>query len=164
MDALKCMRERRSIRAYSDKKIDRRLLNEILGCGGLAPTARNLQPWHFIVVTDGEKLRRIASLATYGSFIKNAAACIVVCGNKDNNHLVEDGSAATQNILLAATSFGIGSCWVAGWKRTYNPELMKLLKIPLSEKIVSIIPLGYPAERPAPRKKELDDIVHWEEF
>ncbi len=98
-------------------------------------------------------------------FIKDAAACVVVCGNKDNNHLVEDGSAATQNMLLAAASFGIGSCWVAGWKRAYNPELMNLLKIPQTEEIVSLVSLGYPDEKPEQkRKKGIDEILRWEEF
>lgn len=165
IETIKVIKTRRSIRSYSDKKIDKKILGELIDCARLAPSANNQQPWEFVVVTEKETLAKIARAATYGSFIRDAAACIVVCGRKDNRHLVEDCCIASQNIFIAAWSLGIGSCWVAGWKRTYNPEIMELLGIPQEMEIVSILSLGYPAEKPEPHsKRKLSDVLHWERF
>lgn len=165
MDAIECIKTRRSIRTYDDKPITKEILEDIIDCARLAPSANNVQPWEFVVVTEREKLIKIAAAATYGPFIADSAACIVVCGNASNKHLLEDGSAATQNILLAARAHGIGTCWVAGWQRDYNPEIKKLLEIPEGIDIVAIISLGYSKSTPAPHgKRELNDVFHWEKF
>ena len=165
MDAIECIKTRRSLRTYQDKAIPKGLLEDLVDCGRLAPSARNVQPWHFIVVTEREKLKRIGGIAATGPFIRDAAACIVICGDKGNKHLVEDGCAATENILLAAHAHGLASCWVAGWKREYNPGLIKLLNIPSTEEIVSIIPLGYPEGKPdLKNKRAIDEVLHWEAF
>lgn len=165
METIETLKTRRSVRQYYGKKIEKNILEEIIDCARLAPSANNRQPWEFIVVTEKDMLTKIANAATYGSFIKNAGACIVVCGKKDNKHLLEDGSIASQNILLAAWDFGIASCWVAGWKRTYNPEIIKLLGIPEDLEIVSILSLGYPGEKPEPHhKRKLQEVLHWERF
>lgn len=165
MDAIKCIKERRSIRVYQDKAIKKEIIEDIIDCARLAPTARNEQPWEFIAVTDKEKLAALGKASMYGPFIKDAACCIVVCGDASNKHLIEDGCAATENILLAAYSYGIGSCWVAGWKRVYNDEVKNILEIPKNLDIVSIIPLGYIKDKvKAPPKRELKDVLHWEKF
>jgi nitroreductase len=165
MQAIDALKTRRSIRRYSDKNISKDALKEIIDCARLAPSANNQQPWEFVVVTQKETLTRIANAATYGKFIKDAGACIVVCGRKNNKHLVEDCCIASQNILTAAWSMGIGSCWVAGWKRTYNPEIMHMLGIPQDMEIVSILSLGYADEKPEPHgKRKLQEVLHWEKF
>lgn len=164
MDTTKCIKTRRSIRSYQDKKIDKKIIEEIIDCARFAPTGHNLQPWEFIIVTNKDNLKLLSEVCTYGKFIKNAACCIVVCGDKHNHHLIEDCSAATQNILLAANVYGIGSCWVAGWKRTYNKDIKNILKIPDDIDIVSVIPLGYPSEKPKIGKKDLKEIIHWDKF
>lgn len=164
-ETINVIKTRRSIRRYSSKKIDTKVLEELVDCARLAPSANNQQPWEFIVVTEKETLSKIANAATYGKFIKHAAACVVVCGRKDNKHLVEDCCIASHNILIAAWSLGIGSCWVAGWKRTYNLEIMKTLEIPEGMEIVSILSLGYPLEKLEPHgKRKLQDVLHWERF
>lgn len=165
MDVIKCIKKRRSIRSYKDKKIDKKIIEDIIDCARLAPSANNAQPWEFVIVTDKEKLNSIANVCTYGSFIKDAACCIVVCGDSSNNHLIEDGSAATQNILLSAYAYNIGSCWVAGWKRTYNDDIKNILEIPNNIDIVSILSLGYiEKETEAYGKRNLSDVIHWEKF
>lgn len=139
-------------------------MKDIIDCARLAPSADNIQPWGFVVVTDKQKLGRISEIATWGSFIRNAAACIIVCG-KDSGHLAEDGCAATENILLAAKAHDIGSCWVAGWKKDYCNDLKELLNIPKEFEVVSIVSLGYPAEEVKPHeKRDLDEVLHWETF
>lgn len=165
MKNLKFIKTRRSVRLYDEKQITKEMLEEIIDCARLAPSARNKQPWEFIVITKKSVLEKIAEIATYGKFIKNAAACIIVCGDHENHHLVEDGSAATENILLAASALGIGGCWVAGWQKAYCREIKELLGIPEEKDIVSILPLGYPKmEVPAPPKRPLDEVLHWEKF
>jgi len=165
VDAIKCLKERRSVRSYTGKKISKEILEEIIDCSRLAPSARNLQPCEFVVVTDKETLKKIGKVCIYGPFIKDAAACVIVCGDAGNKHLIEDGCAAAENVLLAAKGFGIGSCWVAGWKRTYDIDMKEILNIPSGIDIVAILPLGYPvADAEAKNKRELNEVLHWEGF
>ena len=163
MDAIECLKTRRSIRSYERKDIEKELLTEIIDCGRFAPTARNEQPWEFIIVTDKEKLATIGEIAPNGSFIKDASACIVVIC-KDTKYYLEDGCAATQNILLAAHALGLGACWIAGDKKPYCEDIKKLFNIPKEYKVVSLISLGYPAEKPVAEKRALEEITHWEIF
>ena len=164
MDAIKALKERRSIRKYENKEIPRYILEDIIDCGRLAASANNLQPWKFIVITDRQKLQRIAGIATYGKFIADAGACIAVFGKKDAKYLVEDCSAATQNILVAAKAHGLGSCWVAGYGKEYAEEISKLLHVPEDYTLVSLISVGYPAENPAKSKRSLQEVLHWEQY
>jgi len=164
MDALDCIRRRRSVREYSEQKIGREILEQIVDAGRLAPTANNIQPWEFVVVTKKGMLEKFGSITNYGGFIKGAAACILVfC--KDTKYYLEDGCAATENVLLAAESFGIGACWVAGDKKSYVDEVRALAGAPEGHKLVAIISLGYPkAGAPAKTKRPLVEILHWEKF
>ncbi|MAF08921.1 nitroreductase family protein [Candidatus Poribacteria bacterium] len=163
MDAITCLKTRRSVRQYDDRPIPRETLEDIVDCARLAPSATNRQPWTFVVVTDREMLTGLADITDYGKHIASAAACIVVfC--EDVTFYVEDGSAATTNILHAAWAHGIGSCWVSGDKRPYVDEVRDILGVPESYRLVSLNPLGYPAEDGAKKKRELDDVIHWERF
>jgi len=163
-ETIKNIKERRSVRKYKDKEIPKEILEELIDCARLAPSARNDQPWEFIVVTEKEILKKLGDTVTTGSFIGDAAACIIVCG-KENGHLVEDGCAATENIMLAAHSLGIGTCWVAGVNRNYNDEAKKILGIPADLDVVAFIPLGYPAEKATMgSKRGLKEVIHWEKY
>ena len=100
----------------------------------------NLQPWQFVVVTDKSMRAKIAHLTDYGKFIAGAPACIAVfC--QDTKYYLEDGSAAVENILLAATALGLGSCWVAGDKKPYAEEVANLLGVPRKYKLIALISL-----------------------
>ncbi|WP_026486490.1 nitroreductase family protein [Caldanaerobius polysaccharolyticus] len=162
---IELLKTRRSVRAFIDKPIPKEVLEDIVDCGRLAPSGRNGQPWHFVVITDKDALRYISEQATYGKFIKDAAACIIVYCEKDNNHHLEDGAAATENIIIAAKAYGIGTCWVAGYDRTYEQAINKYLGIPENLRMISIIPMGYPAAEPRmPQKRSLDEVIHWERY
>ncbi len=162
-EVLKVLKERRSIRRYQRKKIPEEVIKDIVDCGRLAPTAINIQPWEFIVITDEEKRKEIADISDYGKFIKEAPVCIAVfC--KDTKYYLEDGCAATENILLAAKAYGLGSCWVAGDKKRYAEEIRKLLGVPEGYKLISLIAIGYPAEKPHPSKRKLEELLHWEKW
>jgi nitroreductase len=163
MDAIEALKTRRSIRAYTAEAVARNVIEEMVDCARLAATARNDQPWEFVVVTEREALGRIAGLADYGKFIADAAACVVVLC-KDTKYYLEDGSAASQNMLLAATAHGLGACWVAGDKKPYAETIRKLVGAPEGYKVVSLVPFGYPAESPKTRKRPLAEVLHWEKF
>jgi nitroreductase len=142
------------------------MLSNLVDAARFAPTARNVQPWEFIVVTDRNTLLKIAGLADNGKFIAQAKACIAVLSS-DTKYYLEDGCAATENILIAATCLGIGSCWVAGDKKPYCSQINILLNVPQPLKLVSLIALGYPEPEDAfkaAEKRSLKEVLHWERF
>jgi nitroreductase len=163
MDAIEVLKTRRSVRAYTNAPVPRETIEDIIDCGRLAATAINIQPCEFVVVTEPEMLRRIAETTDHGKFIAQAPACVVVlCG--DTKYYLEDGSAATENILLAARAHGLGSCWVAGDKKPYASDICRLVGAPRGYKLVSLIPIGYPAEKPEQTKRPLAEVLHWEKY
>jgi nitroreductase len=163
MDAIEVLKTRRSVRAYTDAPVPREIIEDVIDCGRLAATAVNIQPWEFIVVTGRELLRSIAETTDHGKFISHAPVCVVVLC-EDTKYYLEDGSAATENILLAARAHGLGSCWVAGDKKPYAPDICRLVGAPRGYKLVSLIPMGYPAENPEKPKRPLSDVLHWEKY
>jgi len=166
MEALEAIKARRSIREYQDKAISKGLLEQIVDAGRFAPTARNIQPWEFIVITNPDTLKRLAGLAENGRFIAQAKAAIAVFCN-DTKYYLEDGCAATVNIMLAAAAWGIGSCWVAGDKKPYCSEVANLLGVPASFKLTSLVSLGYPKSKDSfaiADKRSLKELIHWEKF
>ena len=163
MDAIEALKTRRSIRAYTGEPVAREVLQDIVDCGRLAATARNEQPWEFVVVTERRMLDRLGALASYGKFIPGAGACIVVLC-KQGLWYLEDGSAATQNILVAAHAHGLGSCWVDGDKKPYAEDVCKEVGAPAGYKLVSLIAVGHAAETQNPRKRPLSEVLHWERF
>ena len=163
MDALECLKTRRSVRAYEQAQVDRKVIEDIVDCGRLAATAINIQPWQFVAVTDRQLLKQIASITDYGKFIEDVSCCVAVfC--EDTKYYLEDGSAATQNILLAAHAHCLGSCWVAGDKKAYCAQIRNLLKLPDKYKLVSLVAIGRAESVPSPAKKSLDEVLHWEQY
>lgn len=163
MDAIECLKTRRCVRSYKPDTVDRAVIEDIVDCGRLAATAINIQPCRFVVVTDHDALRKIASITDHGKFIGDAACCIAVFAEKVKYYL-EDGSAATQNLLLAARSHGLGACWVAGDKKDYCAQIADFLNVPDTYTLVSLVSIGYPESIPSPHKKSLREVLHWERF
>ncbi len=164
MDAIEALRTRRSIRSYEDKPVPRDFIEQIVDCGRLAATARNEQPWEFVAVTDAETRARIAAAAVHGKHIAQAPVCIVVLGRSAADYYVTDGSAATQNILVAAQALGLGTCWVAGDRKPYAGAICEIIGAPDSYGLVSLVSVGYTKETPAPKKRALNEVLHWERF
>ena len=166
MDLMKAIQIRRSIREFKDQPILKDALEKIVDAARFAATARGVEPWEFIVITETATLQKIAGLAENGRFFAQAKAGIAVFCS-DTEYYLEDGCAATENILLAATGLGIGSCWVAGDKKPYCSQVGNLLNVPQSFKLVSLITLGYPAAKNSFRiadKRSLKEVIHWERF
>ena len=164
MDAMEAITTRRSVRQFSQKPVPDELIYKLIDAGRLAPTANNVQPWEFVVVTNKQIREKIASLANYGSFIAGAPVCIAVfC--KDTKYYLEDGCAATENILIAAHALGLGSSWVAGDKKPYCNEIKEILNVPPAYKLISLLPIGYPLDTPtAHDKRGINEVMHKEKF
>ena len=166
MDIMELISIRRSVREYKDSPIPKDVLEKLVDAARLAPTARNVQPWEFVVITQPQTMKKIASLAENGRFAASAKACIAVFCN-DTKYYLEDGCAATENILLAATALGIGSCWIAGDKKPYCSQINALLNVPETFRLVSMISLGYPESEgglKAANKRGLEEVIHWDRY
>ncbi len=163
MDAIEALKTRRSVRSFTKEPVSKSIIEDIVDCARLAATARNEQLCDFVVVTDQDKRKQIAAMAVNGPFIADVPVCIAtVC--REGTYYIEDGSAATQNILLAARAHGLGSCWVAGDKKPYAQAVMDILGAPAGYKLVSLVAIGHPASTPNPAKRPLSDVIHWEKF
>jgi nitroreductase len=162
-DTIQILKNRRSIRTYTQRQVAREVIEEIIECGQLAPTAMNEQPWNFIVVTDKTVLASIPPMLGHAEFIANAAFAVLVLA-KETLYALEDCCAATENLLIAAAAHGIGSCWVAGSKQEYAPKVAAAFGAPVDRQLVAIVSFGYPAENPLIDKKPLGEVLHWERF
>jgi nitroreductase len=155
---------RRSIRSYEPKEIPKDVLDKILEAGRQAPSAANKQPWHFIVLTDSE-IKKELSKGMFNRFIKDAPVTVVGCAHKDiiaRKWSIVSTTIALQNMVVAAWTMGIGSCWVGDFN---EEKIKKLLNIPESWNIVALVSFGYPAEKPQPRKKKtIEEIVSFNKF
>lgn len=160
---IEILKNRRSIRTYTAQPVERAVIEEIVDCARLAPTAMNDQPWDFIVLTSKESLRLIPPLLGHGEFIPNAAFAVLVLA-RPTNYAVEDCCAAAQNLLIAAEAHGIGGCWVAGTQQAYGPVVAKTFGAPEDRSLIAILSFGYPAEKPIVEKRALKEVLHWEAF
>lgn len=171
MDVFEAIQRRHSVRAYESKPIPEEKLVKILEAGRLAPSASNIQPWHFIVVRDEEKRRRLAR-ARWAKFLAEAPVVIVGCGDRraSPKWFMVDVAIAMQNMVLTATSEGLGTCWVGSFNEV---EVRELLKIPERYEVVALLAVGYPREKQdfagkilhlVRRRKRLEEIVSIEEF
>jgi nitroreductase len=166
MKTQEAIKKRYSCRNFLSKPVSKKLIEKIIDAARLAPTARNIQPWEFIIVTDKENLKKLGSIIENGPFIADCSCCIIVLC-KDTKYYLEDGCAATENILLSATDLGLASCWVAGDKKPYVEEIKQIFNIPKEFKLVSLIALGYPKDKNhklRPAKRSLNELIHWEKF
>jgi nitroreductase len=164
MDALEAINKRRSVRRYQSKTVSKEIIERIIDAGRRAPSAANVQPCEFIAVTDPSIRKRLADVADYGKFIAESPLCIAVfC--KDTKYYLEDGCAATENILIAATALGLGTCWIAGDKKSYAENVREILEVPTGNKLVALISAGYSDDDGSARSKRvLKEVLHYEKF
>ena len=157
---------RRSIRTYiEDKDVEQEKIVKLLKAGMAAPSACNIQPWEFIVVTDRDTVRQIKqSIERFGDY--NAPMVMVVCSYPEfipweGDDGVRDCSAAIENMLIAATAMDLGTVWIGG----FDPVLIRrILDIPSHVVPMGVIYVGYPAEHQEPRTQYLEDAVYWQKY
>ena len=162
---------RRSVRQFEKgKQIPRRDIEDLLKIAMYAPSGYNRQPWHFIVVEDENTKEKITQIHSHASFLKDASAAIIVCGDTnqhlDDNFWIVDTSAATENLLLAIHGKGLGGCWCAIYPyEDRMKEFQKLLNLPENIKPNALVVVGYPAKIPQQPEDRFDsNKVHYEKW
>jgi len=162
MDTFEAIRRRRSVREYTGESIPREALIQIVDAGRWAPSGYNRQPWNFIVVTDHDMIQALKIAAQW---MENAGAIIaVVLDSRASKFWLEDGSAAIENMLLACTALGYGSCWLQGYTEPKEEEFKMLLGVPAEKRLLTLIPIGVPTRWPTREKKSLEEVLHWEKY
>lgn len=168
---LKVIYNRKSVRLYNDEgEVTKEQLEELIKAGMAAPSARNLQPWVFIAITNREILDQLANGLPYAKMLFRAKAAIVVCGVPDRSgqdspegYWVQDCSAASQNILLAAEAIGLGAVWTGVYPRPERVSAVReVLGIPESAIPLNVIPIGVPNGVEKPKDKFNRDNILWE--
>lgn len=180
--ALDVIMARTSIRNFTGDPVSKEQLETILKAGMAAPTAMNVQPWRFVVVTDKDKIAEVFAAGPRGGMFTTAGAVIVVCGQttvmmkpfgqpdapeteQPNKFWYEDCSAAAENILLAAKALGLGAVWTAGYPAEERiAPIAAALGIPENVVPLCIIPVGVPAEDPAPKDKWKPENIHYDKW
>jgi nitroreductase len=161
MNALEAIGKRRSVRKYTGEPIPGKDLEKIVDAGRLAATGSNGQPWDFVVVTDRAMVARLKVAAEW---MEKAAAIIAVVMDPSSRWWIEDGSAAVENMLIASTALGYGSCWLEGYTLPHEEEFKKLLDVPKEKRLLTLVPIGVPAEEPTREKRSLQEVLHWERY
>jgi nitroreductase len=169
MDLYQAIRERRSIRHYEDRPIEEDKLLRVLEAARIAPSARNVQEWRYIVVRDAETRKRLCEAAKGQASVAEAPVVIAACGS-GTDYIMTCGQAAytvdlaigTTHLALAAAAEGLGTCWLGAF---HEDKARAILGVPDSVRVVALLTMGYPAEHPAPRpRKTLEEIVAWEKW
>lgn len=164
---------RRSIRKFSDSPIEEEKIELLMKAAMAAPSASNRQPWHFIIITDREKLDKLAEIHPYAKMLEEAPLCVVVCGDPEEatsknsglTYWVQDCSAAMQNLLLAVSSLDLGGVWLGVHPNEgREKEIKEFLKIPHYIRPLGLAAIGYPREEKDPNTHYRGERVHREIF
>ena len=158
---------RRSIRRYTDVQVSEEEIKTLLEAAMAAPSASNRKPWHFVVVTEKETLNRLAKAHTYAKMLNDSTLCISVCGDQSvsERFWVQDCSAATENLLLAATALGLGAVWCGVHPSQERvKDIRKILGIEDPIVPLNLIAIGHPAEEKEPRTQYDNGRVHREKW
>ncbi|MEJ2734638.1 MAG: nitroreductase family protein [Anaerolineae bacterium] len=163
MDArLQIVFSRRSIRVYTDEPVSETDIQSLLEAGMAAPSASNRRPWHFVVVTERDTLRALAVAHPFGKMLASASAAIAVCGDPAiSDWWVQDCSAATENILVAAAGLGLGAVWLGSHGRPERERAVReVLGIPERMGVLSLLSIGHPGEEKGARTQYDPAHVH----
>jgi len=163
MNVHEAIAARRSIRSFQDKPIEEDKLRRVLEAGRLAPSARNMQEWRFVVVRDSALRERLVEACKGQQFVGAAPAVIVACAVQ-NEHVMTCGqhaypidlAIAVDHMTLAAVEEGLGTCWLGAF---YEDRVREIVGIPDSVRVVTVLPIGYPDESPNARSRNAFDEV-----
>ncbi|MGL5318833.1 MAG: nitroreductase family protein [Bacteroidales bacterium] len=169
---LEMIMTRSSVRSYTDQKVAPEKVEKMLRAAMAAPTAGNKQPWHFIVVDDKELLEKLSEVHPYAKMIAKAPIAVVVCGEPaksfpgiESEYWIQDASAATENLLLAAHAMGLGAVWIGTYPVADRlSQVTQILNIPENIIPLSVIPVGYPDKPATPKDKWKEEKVSYNRF
>lgn len=170
--ALENIYTRTSIRAYQDRAVEDIKVEQILRAAMSAPTAVNKQPWAFIVINEKNKLTQLADSLPYAKMLHKAPLAIMVCGDLTKalpgdgmTYWIQDASAATENLLLAAHAVGLGAVWTGVFPIEERVKtIQRTLQMPDSIIPLCVVPIGYPAEKPSPKDKWNKGNIHMNQW
>lgn len=171
--ALQNIMTRTSIRSWTDEPVSPEMTEQLLRAAMAAPTAVNKQPWHFVVLNEREALDALAeNTGRGGGMLRKAPLAIVVCGDmnlaldgKAREYWVQDASAATENLLLAANALGLGAVWTGQWPMDDRyTHTMNVLGMPESVKPLCTVIIGYPDEQPTPKDKWKPENISYNKY
>ena len=163
MDVFEAVRTVLAVRNYQEKPVPAETVRRIVEAGRLSGSARNNQPWHFVVVENRDTLSQLGALSRSGPYIAQAPLAIAVFF-EPSRHAVSDASRAIQSMVLTAWSEGVGSSWVGA---SGQEQIKPLLGIPEQLELLAIIPFGYPAQaggRGKKNRKSLGEVAHRDRF
>ena len=171
-NTLEIIHQRKSVRNYTDQKVGKDLLEKLVKAGMAAPTAVNKQPWAFITIDDRATLDSLGNGLPYAKMLKKAKAAIVVCGDLtkalegwEQEFWIQDCSAASQNILLAAEAMGLGAVWTAAYPAEDRMATVRnVLQLPDHIIPLNVIPIGYPTGAEKPKDKWKAENLHWNKW
>ncbi len=171
-DALTVIHNRKSVRSYTGKAVNKEMLKTLMKAGMAAPTAMNKQPWAFVAVTDRKQLNTLADSLPYAKMLYKAGAAIVVCGDLNKAlpgeyqaFWVQDCSAATENILLAVEALGLGAVWTGVYPEMKKITTVKdILGVPHNVIPLNVIAIGYPSGKEKPKNKYKTENTHWNKW
>jgi len=163
---LDLIKRRRSIRQYTNEPVSDQDIKALLEAAMAAPSASNKQPWEFVVVRRQDIRQRLTETHRWSYMCASAPVVFAVCGNERvSNHWIEDASAATENLLLAAVELGLGAVWVATYPDPQREELVRnLLGLPQDVRPLCLVPVGHPAESKPPHTKYDASKVHYDGY
>lgn len=167
--ALDCVFGRRSIRKYTGQPVEDEKIESLLKAAMAAPSAVAKDPWRFVLVRDRENLRNLSRGLPNGRFLSDAALGIVVCGDRNAAHgglegyMVQDCTAALENMLIAAHQLGLGTCWLGVYPREERQKhVAAVLKLPKGVEALAAVAVGYPGEERSARTRYNESFVHYE--
>ena len=169
MEIQEALLNRRSIRKYKAQQISEENINKMLKAAMYAPSAMNTQAWQFVVVDNKQTLMDIFKIIPHAEMLKQTIKAILVCGDvsveKNETWILENCSAATQNILLSAYGLGIGSCWISvyGSEDTFK-KIKSLFNLPENIIPFSLISLGYPDEEVKTEERFKEEKIHFNKW
>jgi nitroreductase len=163
MDVFEAIEKRRSVRSLVQTEIPMSDIEKIVDAGRRAPSGNNAQPREFIIITNSQTIEK---LAIAQGFIREASVVIAIVADESaSRYWLEDVSASTENMLLAATALGYASCWVEGTLLRVENEAKAILGVPKDKRLIVAIPLGKSArEGSQANKKPMNEIVHYEKY
>lgn len=169
-EVLEIIHNRKSVRHFTEQPVSKEQIEILLRAGMAAPTAANRQPWVFYVVTQRETLDALGKQLPYAKMLSQVETAIVVCGDMekagnlvDKGYWVQDCAAATENILLAAESMGLGAVWTASYPYDERTQVVsKELNLPEKHIPLNVIPIGYPTGEDMPKNKWKEDNIIWQ--
>ncbi|MCJ7444165.1 MAG: nitroreductase family protein [Methanotrichaceae archaeon] len=157
------------MRAYQDRPVEEEKLVQVIEAGRLAPSARNLQDWKFILIKDKQKRKRLSEAARGQIFVAEAPVVIAACGTEIEYIMTcgqycypIDEAIAVDHMTLEAIALGLGTCWIGAF---YEDQVKEILEIPDNIRVVAMLTLGYPAESPSARpRKDLEEVIVYEKW